>query len=247
MLNLETIEQMAEKSTSLSEAIAQFRTDQGNALAEAAKLERQAANIRAGITLPNLDQFKRNAEQRRTNAINQLIAEFKAWAFDIDSIRQFQMRAVGCHMRLSLPGAPHDLRDVLRQDGGSAMVAFILAGMLDRTPAKHLMPATPDKLSPFILYQLAEALGVGSGSVTEMKSAKAELDEIATFLGTCRSYAVSTSSPDPLSMADFKAVFGADGATRYKAFTEAKELNPAAYKHITSAFDLLHAPVAVEV
>ena len=164
-------------TVSAADVIATWQTDTKQTREEIASLLARAEELRSGILLPNLDEFRESAFNRKFAGIDQLIEAIRCWASSEEATR-WQLRALATYQDSR---TMRSLSELLNQDAGSACIAFQLSGLLSPN-WRHLAPEKPSAWPLAALIRIGQELGVGGPAIEQIKQAHAELGEIDTFL-----------------------------------------------------------------
>ena len=159
-----------------ADVIATWQTDTQQTREEIARLIAQAEELRIGILLPNLDEFRSSAVVRKQAGIDQLIEAIRCWASSEEATR-WQLRALATYQDSR---TMRSISELLNQDAGSACIAFQLVGLLSPN-WRHLAPENPSAWPLAALIRIGQELGVGGPAIGQIKQAHAELGEIDTF------------------------------------------------------------------
>ena len=160
-----------------ADVIATWQTDTQQTREEIARLLARAEELRSGILLPNLDEFRSAAVVRKQAGIELLIEEIRCWASS-DQATRWQLRALATYQDSR---TMRSLSELLNQDAGSACIAFQLSGLLSPN-WRHLAPDQPSAWPLAALIRIGLELGVGGTAIGQIKQAHAEIGEIDTFL-----------------------------------------------------------------
>lgn len=161
---------------SAADVIATWQTDTLQTREEIARLLARAEELRNGILLPNLDEFRSAAVVRKQAGIDQIIEAIRCWASS-DQATRWQLRALATYQDSR---TMRSLSELLNQDAGSACIAFQLVGLLSPN-WRHLAPEKPSAWPLAALIRIGQELGVGGPAIEQIKQAHAELGEIDTF------------------------------------------------------------------
>ena len=123
---------------SAADVIATWQTDTLQTREEIARLLARAEELRNGILLPNLDEFRSAAVVRKQAGIDQIIEAIRCWASS-DEATRYQLRALATYQDSR---TMRSLSELLNQDAGSACIAFQLSGLLSPN-WRHLAPDQP--------------------------------------------------------------------------------------------------------
>ena len=162
---------------SVADVIATWQTDTKQTREEIAQLLARAEELRSGIMLPNLDEFRESAFNRKFAGIDQLIEAIRCWASS-DQATRWQLRALATYQDSR---TMRSLSELLNQDAGSACIAFQLSGLLSPN-WRHIAPDQPSAWPLAALIRIGQELGVGGPAIGQIKQAHAELSEIDTFI-----------------------------------------------------------------
>jgi hypothetical protein len=162
---------------SAADVIASWRTDTQQTREEIASLLSRAEELRNGIVLPKLDEYRSAAVVRKQAGIDQLIEAVRCWASSEEATR-LQLRALATYQDSR---TMRSLSELLNQDAGSACIAFQLVGLLSAN-WRHLAPEKPSAWPLAALIRIGQELGVGGPAIELIKQSHAELGEIDTFL-----------------------------------------------------------------
>jgi hypothetical protein len=160
-----------------ADVIASWQTDTRQTREEIARLLARAEELRSGILLPNLADYRESAICRKAAGIDQLIEAVRCWASSEEATR-WQLRALATYQDSR---TMRSLSELLNQDAGSACIAFQLSGLLSQN-WRHLAPEKPSAWPLAALIRIGQELGVGGPAIDQIKQAHAELGEIDTFL-----------------------------------------------------------------
>ena len=145
--------------------------------AEIAQLQARAEELRSGIVLPKLDEYRSAAVARKQAGVDELIESVKVWASSDDATR-YQLRALATYQDSR---TMHNLSELLGADAGPQCIAFQLVGLLSPN-WRHLAPEKPSCWPLAALLRIAKELGAGAKAVDQIRQAHAEIGEIDTFL-----------------------------------------------------------------
>lgn len=162
---------------SAADVITTWQTDTRQTREEIARLLARAEELRSGILLPNLDEFRSAAVVRKQAGIDQLIEATRCWASSEEATR-WQLRALATYQDSR---TMRSLSELLNQDAGPQCIAFQLSGLLSPN-WRHLAPENPSAWPLAALIRIGQELGVGGPAIEQIKQAHAELGEIDTFL-----------------------------------------------------------------
>ena len=164
---------------SAADVIATWQTDTQQTREEIARLLARAEELRSGILLPNLDEFRESAICRKAAGVGQVIEAIRCWASSAEATR-WQLRALATYQGSR---TMRSLSELLNQDAGPQCIAFQLVGLLSPN-WRHLAPDQPSAWPLAALIRIGNELGVGGQAIDQIKQSHAELGEIDTFLIT---------------------------------------------------------------
>ena len=162
---------------SAADVIATWQTDTKQTREEIAQLLARAEELRSGILLPNLDEFRESAICRKAAGVGQVIEAIRCWASS-DQATRWQLRALATYQDSR---TMRSLSELLNQDAGSACIAFQLSGLLSPN-WRNLAPEKPNTWPLAALIRIGQELGVGGQAIEQIKQAHAEIGEIDTFI-----------------------------------------------------------------
>ena len=163
-------------SCTAADVIATWQTVTKQTREEIARLLARAEELRSGILLPNLDEFRESAFNRKFAGIDQIIEAIRCWASS-DQANRLQLRALATYQDSR---TMRSLSELLNQDAGSACIAFQLSGLLSPN-WRHLAPEKPSAWPLAALIRIGQELCVGGQAIDQIKQAHAEIGEIDTF------------------------------------------------------------------
>ena len=164
-------------TVTVADVIATWQTDTQQTREEIARLLARAEELRSGILLPNLDEFRESAICRKAAGIDQLIEAIRCWASSAEATR-WQLRALATYQDSR---TMRSLSELLNQDAGTACIAFQLVGLLSPN-WRHLAPEKPSAWPLAALIRIGQELGVGGQAIEQIKQSHAEIGEIDTFI-----------------------------------------------------------------
>ena len=164
-------------TVSAADVIATWRTDTQQTREEIARLLARAEELRNGIVLPKLDEFRESAFNRKFAGIDQLIEAIRCWASSEEATR-WQLRALATYQDSR---TMRSISELLNQDAGPQCIAFQLVGLLSPN-WRHLAPEKPSAWPLAALIRIGQELGVGGQAIEQIKAAHAEIGEIDTFI-----------------------------------------------------------------
>lgn len=164
-------------TVTVADVIATWQTDTQQTREEIARLLARAEELRSGILLPNLDEFRSAAVVRKQAGIDQIIEAIRCWASSEEATR-WQLRALATYQDSR---TMRSLSELLNQDAGPQCIAFQLSGLLSPN-WRHLAPEKPSAWPLAALIRIGQELGVSGPAIGQIKQAHAELGEIDTFL-----------------------------------------------------------------
>lgn len=159
-----------------ADVIATWQTDTRQTREEIARLLARAEELRNGIVLPKLDEFRESAINRKFAGIDQLIEAIRCWASS-EEATSWQLRALATYQDSR---TMRSLSELLNQDAGSACIAFQLSGLLSPN-WRHLAPSKPIDWPLAALIRIGQELCVGGQAIEQIKAAHDEIGEIDTF------------------------------------------------------------------
>jgi len=162
---------------SVGDVIATWQTDTKQTREEIARLLSRAEELRSGILLPNLDEFRSAAVVRKQAGIDQLIEAIRCWASSEEATR-WQLRALATYQDSR---TMRSLSELLNQDAGPQCIAFQLSGLLSPN-WRHIAPDQPSAWPLAALIRIGNELGVGGPAIDQIKQSHAEIGQIDTFL-----------------------------------------------------------------
>ena len=165
------------KPVTAADVITTWQDETKQTRAEIAQLQARAEELRSGIVLPKLDEYRSAAVARKQAGVDELIESVKVWASSDDATR-YQLRALATYQDSR---TMHNLSELLGADAGPQCIAFQLVGLLSPN-WRHLAPEKPSCWPLAALLRIAKELGAGAKAVDQIRQAHAEIGEIDTFL-----------------------------------------------------------------
>ena len=159
-----------------ADVIATWQTDTRQTREEIARLLARVEELRSGILLPNLDEFRESAICRKAAGVGQVIEAIRCWASSAEATR-WQLRALATYQDSR---TMRSLSELLNQDAGPQCIAFQLVGLLSPN-WRHIAPEKPSTWPLAALIRIGQELGVGGTAIEQIKQAHAEIGEIDTF------------------------------------------------------------------